>query len=246
MKPLDWTYELHVFGTRPKSLPLSDFGELVKRFADLLGSSEHIHFKALRDGSARFLVKVEEEARTDVIVHLTSAKLGEEGGSKKVTRIDEYLAARGWHGELRNRDGGVVISFPGAKDARQPEEERVVQQMDTLIGQVIKIGGRDETVPMTLSTSEGAYIDVTVRGRELAKRLALYLFGKDIRVSGLATWKRDSEGQWSCTGMLVDEFEEPDNTALSSMFDGLRELPGNEWNSMEDPIQEWKKLRGND
>ncbi|MBV8380579.1 MAG: hypothetical protein JO369_07455 [Paucibacter sp.] len=66
MRPLDWSYELHVIGTTPKTLPLQDFGELVKRFADLLGSPGAVHFGALRPGSACLRVKVEQEARTDV------------------------------------------------------------------------------------------------------------------------------------------------------------------------------------
>jgi hypothetical protein len=243
MKPLDWSYELHVIGTRPKALPLHDFGELVKRFADLLGNAEKVHFGALRPGSARILAKVDEEAHTDVKVQLVSARM-QGKSSAKVVRMDEYLCARGWHGEVRNREGNVVLSFPGALGAKQPEEERTVQQIDTLVGQVIKIGGRDESVPMTLETSDGSYVDVNVRGRDLAKRLAPHLFGKEIRIIGLATWKRNAEGEWSCTGMLVDDFEEPDGTPLSELFDSLRELPGNEWNAMDDPIGAWKKLRG--
>ena len=243
MKPLDWSYELHVFGTRPKALPLHDFGELVKRFADLLGSAEKVHFGALRPGSARILAKVDEEAHTDVKVQLVSARLQGQS-SAKVVRMDEYLCARGWHGEVRSREGNIVLSFPGALGAKEPEDERSVQQMDNLVGQVIKIGGRDESVPMTLETSDGSYVDVNVRGRDLAKRLALHLFGKEIRIIGLATWKRDAEGEWSCAGMLVDQFEEPDGTPLSELFDSLRELPGNNWNAMDDPIEAWKKLRG--
>jgi hypothetical protein len=243
MKPLDWSYELHVFGTRPKALALHDFGELVKRFADLLGNAEKIHFGALRPGSARILVKVDEEAFTDVKVQLVTARMQGES-STKVVRMDEYLSAHGWHGEVRNREGSVVLSFPGKLNATEPQEQRTVQQIDTLVGQVIKIGGRDESVPMTLETSDGTYIDVNVRGRDLAKKLAPYLFGKDIRIRGLATWKRDVDGEWSCSGMLVDHFEDLDNTSLTELFGSLRELDGNGWNALDDPIEDWKKLRG--
>lgn len=243
MKPLDWSYELHVFGTRPKVLPLNDFGELVKKFADLLGNAEKVHFEALRQGSARILAKVDDEAQTDVKVQLAGVRL-QGNVSTKVIRMNEYLCARGWHGEVRSREGNVVLSFPGALGAKEPEEERTVQQMDTIVGQVIKIGGRDESVPMTLETSDGSYVEVNVRGRDLAKRLAPHLFGKEVRILGLATWKRDAEGEWSCTGMLVDQFEELDEAPLSELFDSLRELPGNEWHEIDDPIGAWKKLRG--
>lgn len=70
MKPLDWQYELHVLGTSKKTLSLDDFADLAKRFADLLGEHERVHFGALKDGSARILAKVDQSARQDVFVQL--------------------------------------------------------------------------------------------------------------------------------------------------------------------------------
>jgi len=245
MRSSDWSYELKVFGTAPKVMPLQDVGELAKRFAELLGNVEGVHFAGLRKGSASMRAKVDDHAAADVNVQLTTVRLQEES-APKVIRINDYLRTRGWHGVVRNRDGAVLLTFPGAKGEKAEEELRTVQQMDSVVGTVIKIGGRDETVPMTLETSDGAFLDVTVRGRDLAKRLAQHLFGKDIRVSGLATWKRDAEGQWSCTNMLVGDFEELQETPLSLLFESLRDLPGNGWREFDDPIGEWKKLRGDD
>jgi len=111
---------------------------------------------------------------------------------------------------------------------------------------VIKIGGRDETVPLTLRVADGTYVDVTVRGKDLAKRLAPLLFGQEVRVAGLATWRRDGKGEWSCVGMVVDSFEVPDATLPSQMFSTLSELPENGWHSLDDPISEWRKLRGDE
>lgn len=245
MKPLDWSYELHVLGTRPKTLSLLDFSELAKRFAELLGSSTGVHFGALRPGSARLLVRVDDDAKLDVQVQLIEARTKAQA-IPKVARLDDYLRSKGWHGEVRNHDGAVVIAFPGALNAVQPQDERMVQQMDSVVGRVIKIGGRDETVPMTLETPEGSFVDVNIRGREKAKQLARYLFGSEIRVTGLATWKRDGDGQWSCCGVLVDEFVELDGTPVTDLFEQLKGLPDNGWNSLADPIGEWKKSRGND
>lgn len=245
MKPLDWSYELHVFGTKPKTLSLLDFSELAKRFGELLGSPSNVHFGALRQGSARLLAKVDDEAKLDVQVQLIEARTKAQA-MPKVARLDDYLRSKGWHGELRNHDGAVVIAFPGALNAVQPQEERTVQQMDSVVGRVIKIGGRDETVPMTLETPDGSFVDVNIRGRDMARRLAPYLFGAEIRVIGLATWKRDGEGHWSCTGVLVDDFTELDGTPVTDLFDQLKGLPDNGWNNMDDPISEWKKSRGDD
>lgn len=242
MKPLDWQYELHVLGTSKKTLSLDDFADLAKKLADLLGEHDRVHFGALRDGSARLLARVDESARQDVGVQIAKVRLG--AAPTKISKLNDYLGSKGWRGELKNADGWVIIAFPGTPQ-KKPEQVQTVRQQDSLIGQVIKIGGRDDTVPMTLKTPDGAFVDVSVKGRDQAKKLAQHLFGADIKVNGNATWTRDEEGQWSCSDMEVLSFEETDSTPLVELFEALRRVPNNRWHQLEDPIAEWeKKHRG--
>lgn len=238
MKPLDWQYELHVLGTSKKMLSLDDFADLAKRLADLLGEQERVHFGALKDGSARILAKVEQSARQDVVVQLAKMRLGV--APAKITKLNDYLGSKGWRGELKNAEGGVIIAFPGTPQ-KKPEQVQTVYQTDSLIGQVIKIGGKDDTVPMTLKTPEGAFVDVNVKGREEAKKLAQHLFGADIKVNGNATWTRDEEGQWTCSSMEVLSFEETDGSLLVDLFEALRRVPNNHWHQLDDPIADWEK-----
>lgn len=238
MKPLDWQYELHILGTSKKTLSLDDFAELAKKLADLLGEKECVHFGALRDGSARIQAKVEQSARQDVIVQL--AKMRQGSSPSKITKLNDYLGSKGWRGELKNADGAVIIDFPGTPK-KKPEQVQTVHQTDSLIGQVIKIGGRDDTVPMTLKTSDGAFVDVNVKGRDQAKKLAQYLFGADIKVTGNATWTRDEDGQWTCSAMEVVSFEETDSTSLADLFEAMTRVPNNHWHQLDDPIAEWEK-----
>lgn len=243
MKPLDWQYELHVLGTSKKTLSLDDFADLAKRLADLLGEQERVHFGALKDGSARILAKVEQSARQDVVVQLAKIRLG--ASPAKITKLNDYLGSKGWRGELKNAEGSVIIAFPGASK-KKPEQIQTVHQPDSLIGQVIKIGGRDDTVPMTLKTPDGAFVDVNVRGRDEAKKLALHLFGADIKVNGNATWTRDEDGHWACSAMEVLSFEETDSTPLLDLFEALSRVPHNHWHQLEDPIAEWKNKHRED
>lgn len=238
MKPLDWQYELHVLGTSKKTLSLDDFADLAKRLADLLGEQHRVHFGALKNGSARILAKVEQSARQDVVVQL--AKMRQADTSSKITKLNDYLGSKGWRGELKNAEGSVIIAFPGTPQ-KKPEQVQTVYQPDSLIGQVIKIGGRDDTVPMTLKTPDGAFVDVNVKGRDEARKLAQHLFGGDIKINGNATWTRDEEGQWTCSAMEVLSFEETDSTPLVDLFETLRRVPNNHWHKFEDPIAEWKK-----
>lgn len=242
MKPLDWQYELHVIGTSKKTLSLDDFADLAKKLADLLGKQEHVHFGALKQGSARILAKVEPPARQEVDVQLEKIRRG--SAPTKIAKLNDYLGSKGWRGELKNAEGGVIIAFPGTPQ-KKPEQGHQIQtvcQPDSLIGQVIKIGGRDDTVPMTLKTPDGAFVDVNVKGREEARKLAKHLFGADIKVNGNATWIRDEEGKWSCSTMEVLSFEETDSTPLRELFDALKQVPNNHWHHVEDPIAELKKM----
>lgn len=246
MKLLDWQYELHVFGTSKRSLSLDDFAELAKKLAELLGSKDKVHFGALKNGSAKLQVKVEEPVRQAVSIQLVRARNDDGPGASKVVWIDEFLGKKGWHGELKNPQGSVVLDFPGARNKSTPEPEQTVHQAGTLIGQVIEIGGRDETVPMQIRTPDGAFVDVNVKGREQAKKLAQHLFGSDLKFSGNATWTRNEEGQWSCSDMDVISFEESEVTSLLDLFDSLRKVPDNHWHKVDDPIAEWKKHHGED
>jgi hypothetical protein len=144
---------------------------------------------------------------------------------------------------LKNRQGGVVLSFLGASKQVPIEAVQTIDQLDSIIGQVIKIGGRDETVPMTIRTPEGAFVEVTVKGRDQAKKLAQHLFGSDLKLSGNATWTRDEFGHWSCSDLVVLSFEESDTSSLVDIFSSLQLVAKNQWNEMEDPISEWKKHR---
>lgn len=247
MKSPGWTYELRIKGTKPRDLPLDALAAVVKHLSDLLGSADQLRFKGLKQGSARLQVQVMAPAIDDVRVQVLKAKVdAEDGKPATIYKLNEYLGERGWSAELKNASGGIVISFPGTSKAAPSVEPRTVKQPDQIIGTVIKIGGRDETVPMTLKTDADTYVDVTVKGRELARELAHFLFGEEIRVSGVATWQCNEVGEWSCSGMQVTSYEHLDARPLDELFQSLRAIPGNGWHDFEDPIAELEKFRGND
>jgi hypothetical protein len=236
-KPLDWNFELYVRGTDRERLPLEELGELLKKMSDVLGSPDHVRFGALRKGSARILANVREQAVEEVRLRLLQAKLPEGPQAAKAARMNAYFAEKGWSGELRSRDGALRVVFAGAANQPVFVERRVVKQQDTVVGKIIKIGGRDETVPMTLQTPAGEFVDVNVKGRALARELAPHLFGADLQFSGEATWVRDERGNWSCEDMLVTSSEAADGTPLAELFDKLADLPNNGWHRIEDPVE---------
>jgi hypothetical protein len=99
---------------------------------------------------------------------------------------------------------------------------------------------------MTIQTPSGEYVEVTVKGRDLARQLAHLIFDTEVRVYGSTTWNRDGEGHWTCTNMLVESFEVPDATGLGKLLADLQRIPGNEWHSKDDPIAEYRKWKSED
>lgn len=246
-RPREWLYDLHIHGTTPKAMPLDALGEIAKCLAELLGEPAHVRFSGLANGSARLRANVLPEAQTPVFLRLVQARNGEGGAaSRSAKRLDNYLHSRGWHAELLHRTNGVVLDFPGAKVQRRDQPIRTIKQVDAIVGSVIKIGGRDESVPMTLKTPAGEFLDMNVKGKELAKELAPHLFGDDIRVHGLATWSSDQDGEWTCTAMEVVRFEPVSSQSLSELFRELSEIPGNGWKDFDDPIAELESMRRDD
>lgn len=242
--PKDWSYDLRVRGTVPRDLSLESLGELAKHLASLLGAEQHVRFAGLVQGSARIRAAVLEDGISTVQANVVGLRLlGLE--HPKVIRLNDYLRQRGWYAELRNRDGAVLLNMPGALAANEPEHEvRIVRQVASVVGSVIKIGGRDESVPMQLRLDSGEYLDVTVKGRDRARELAPHLFGDELRFTGLATWRRDQEGAWRCETMLVESFETLDGRPLEALFAELGDVPGNGWKGFDDPIDEMARLRG--
>lgn len=246
-KPLPHgTYDLHILGTDPKKLPLDSLAEVMSRLADVMGSKAYLRFKGLRKGSARLLAEVLPEAQHDVFVQLSYASNGEGPAAQRAHRLNVLLGSIGLRAELRDWEGRVLLRLPGAANDAPAKGVRTVQQMDSLVGVVIKIGGRDETVPMTLQSSTGEYVDVNVKGRDLAKQLGMRLFGEPVRVSGLATWTCDQQGRWECTTMMVDEFQSLDDTSLPVLFQALMQVPGNDWHRLNDPHEYYRRWNSED
>jgi hypothetical protein len=88
--------------------------------------------------------------------------------------------------------GEVLIEFPRQSHSTE-ETYGPFWEDGSLDGMLIKIGGMDETVPVHL-LYEGVHHACNTT-RELARKLAPYIFGKTIRVYGRGKWYRNSEGK---------------------------------------------------
>ena len=141
---------------------------------------------------------------------------------------------------LRVKQGATILEFPGRKTPLS--EEVVVHEQGELDGVVIRVGGKDSTVPVWLQGEGGEKLECNAT-RELAKQLAAHLFENPVRVAGNAKWRRTKERVWELAGFDIKSFEPLDQTPLNELVTKLRAID-TDWSTMDDPQAELRRLRG--
>lgn len=224
----------------PTTIPMKRLAQYMDKLAVLVGSPERVHFDRITKGSARPAFNVEEVAAYEVSQRLKAVNEGQDGDVAKLRKeINKMLRDDGCTAYLRVLKGPKVIEFAGR---RTPiSEEVTVHDTGELEGTVIRIGGKDNTVPVTLEGADDYYKCQTTKA--IAKQLAQRLFEGRVRVSGKGKWLRDSEGKWTLEEFQILGFEPLEGGSLSEFVKDMREIPGSAWNEMDNPQVELKRIR---
>lgn len=225
---------------------MARLAEYMREFADLLGSRQAVRFAGIVKGSAVLRAYVGEAEAVESSLRVLATR---DGSAPKealdhAQRISHLMFRDGARGEITRRDGNVLYVFDSIGRHEPGAEEITISQDGELVGQVIRIGGRDETVPLQLADADGQFFDINIKGRELAKQIASHFFGDPIRVFGTGTWTRCSDGVWKLDRFVAHGFEPLDSRPIADLVNELRAIPDNGWANLDDPIGEWTKLRG--
>ena len=152
-----------------------------------------------------------------------------------------YLADDDATGILQESGGAEVIRFPGREEPA-PVTFRAFNQTGVLDGVLIRIGGRDDTVPAHLRDGDTTHLCNATR--EMARRLAVHLHGPPLRVHGNGRWERDADGGWVMKRFNITSFDVLDDAPLGEVVRRLRDVEGSGWKEIEDPAAELRHLRG--
>ena len=145
--------------------------------------------------------------------------------------LDTLLAKDNAVATLTCEGGTEVIAFPG-RARPKPMRYGPFREYGSLDGTVIRIGGRDDTIPVLLEDAEGAvYLCQTTVER--SKQLAAHYRGATLRVHGSGKWLREEDGSWTLQQFDIDRFEVLDDSPLMDVVTKLRAVAGSEWG--EDP-----------
>jgi hypothetical protein len=228
---------------KPETFPMERLAQYMQEFARLLGSTEHIHFKMIKDGSTTLVSSADPVCEPKVDRRLLGLRTnaGTKDARESYRRIDEMLAEDDAVGTV-HRNNSKVLDFPG-RTRPKVEEIDMVRQHECIDGELQLIGGRDETVPVHLYD---AHLDRHFKcntSKQKARELAPFLFGPELRIFGESEWKRDSEGIWSMKTLWIDSFLVLNQDPVPETIRRLRSIPGNTWHEVADPAAELLDIR---
>lgn len=239
-----YIYEFKLSAWAPDTLPMARLVKYLEQLSVLFGHKDSVHFLKVVKGSAIPCILVDAPAHADVERRLRMADSAEasEDANRAYRQVNVLLREDGSSATLRLKGGAKVLEFKGAKILLA--EEVVLFEQGELDGVVIRVGGRDATVPVHLEGENAQFFPCNT-SRDIAKELARHLFGEPVRVAGRGKWRRTCEGVWELVQFDIHSFQPLDATPLDQAITKLRQVQGSDWNSLENPLQELKNLRGN-
>ncbi|MDD5385275.1 MAG: hypothetical protein PHG89_10405 [Gallionella sp.] len=236
-------YDFRIDAWKPETLPMARLAEYLAKLSTMFGHKEHVHFLKVRKGSAIPEIAVDYEAAPKVEARLRLA--GTPDAPQELERanqeVNRMLRVDNASATLKIKHGENVLVFPGKKTPLA--EEVVVHEQGDLDGVVIRVGGKDDSVPVWIE-GESKVIYKCWANRDMARQLAAYLFDRPVRVTGSGEWCRTPERRWELVDFKIKSFEILDVSPLEKVINDLRQIEGNLWNEMDDPQAELRKLRG--
>jgi hypothetical protein len=235
-------YRFTIEAYRPETIPMARLAEYMSDLATLFGNRDSVHFVHLEPGSTVMVQRVEFEAVPKVRNRVNGVRnrTAPEDAINAYRKIDRRLRDDNAEGFVLEdfEKPHKIIEFPGRK-RRETEKLDSIFQSGTLDGQLIRVGGKDETVPVYLE--EADEIHRCTSNRTIAKSLAPYLYDV-IRVRGTGKWNTDDFGNWVMEDFRISDFEKLDTTPLKQAVARLREIKS-DLHTLDDPLADLERLR---
>lgn len=226
MEPTEFTFRIDAF--TPDTLPMARLAEYLAALARLIGHQEHTHFVRVEPGSARLVHKVDPVDVPKVESRLQSVRTGGAPKDALVAQqaLEDMLANDNAIGSLfESETGRVVVPFIG-RDRSKPIAFPPFREDTTIQGQLVKIGGRDNTAHATLQDGEVVHGYVSMK-RDLARELAKLLYGPTVRLHGNGKFERQNDGVWKMLDFKVDRYSILEDKTVAETLAVIRQVPGN-------------------
>jgi hypothetical protein len=228
-------YRFKIDAYTPETIPMARLAEYMADFAKLFGENKCVHFVAVENGSANLVSRIDEEVAPKIRERVYGAARGE-------APREAIDALRSLGRRLReDKSAGALIEEKDREILRfsNPEPEPIdyggITQAGSLDGILIVIGGTTDPVPAHIQAADQTRTYNCYASRALAKQLAPYLFGTELRVHGSGRWFRDADDTWKLDRFNIESFEVLGAETLSEALNAIRAISGSEWQKLEDP-----------
>jgi hypothetical protein len=229
----------------PTTFPLARLTLYLADLAQLLGHSESVHLIRIEAGSAQpvFYIDADEESRVTTRVQQAKRGTGPSKANRAYRKLDNKLREDNASATFVNiSEQAEVVEFPGI-NLHVPDMYGPIKEQASVIGRLKRLGGFDPTIPIHLQRADGLILCCEANDL-IAKQLAPF-YEQTVRVYGLATYTRGKEGAWKMESFTIQSFDpEPlSDESFSRTMERLREVAGNGWAEVADPLEELRKIR---
>ena len=237
------TYHFVIDALAPDRVPMARLAEYIADLARLLGHKEHVHFERVDPGSLALVQQVEQDYAGLVQERLRAVNSAEgvpDDVADAVESLNRRLAQDDATGSLCDDGGAEIIKFPG-RDMPVPQTFGPFKELCAFDGVLIRVGGKDDTVPVHLQAGDAIHICNSTR--DMARRLAPHLYQGTLRVWGEGRWEREASGHWKLIRFDISKFEQLDDAPIDEVVQRLREVKDSGWRRFDDPLAEIQRLR---
>jgi len=230
----------------PETMPMARLAEYMADLAQLFGETAAVHFVRIDSGSVVLVHKVEREAVPKVEGRIERIRHGDgpPDAMSAYHRLNQKLRKDAGSGEIQRATGAQILQFPGSREIQTVSFAAFTQE-GTIDGIVIKLGGRQDPVPVHIESGSIIY-SVCHASRAMARQLKHHMFDDELRFFGSGRWFRDDAGTWTLQRFTIASFEPLDSRPLTDVVAGLRAIRGSEWEGIKDPWAELRAIRGED
>ena len=217
-------YKFKIGAYTPKTIPMARLSEYLAAFAELLGEKGQVHFDHLLEGSTCVVARVDREAIPKTRLRLEEARTADADHPlyRPMRALNDLLRDDNAEGAI-TQGNIMVIKFPGRREVR-PAVIGPFTKHTEIDGVLVRIGGRDQTAHAQLEDEEGRIWSCDI-DRDMARRLAPYLFGQPVRIYGSGRWKRTPEETWELDRMKATDFKPLGKVSLGDAITEIRKVP---------------------
>lgn len=245
--------KLKIEAFTPETIPMLRLGEYMAEFAKLLANHKSVHFQRLETGSTVVAATVEYEDAPKVRKRLGEVQRSEapKDAIDSFSRLNAMLREDNAVGRVllaANDNHLEEALYLAGREIPMPRQIGPLTEPVTIKAQLYRIGGRDQSAHAQMVDGAGRNWNGILTQEQAANMASAG--GKGLYrwflVHGQAKWIRTDGGEWEVKEFRITDFSPLPEDSLSEEVKKLRDIEGNQWAEINDPIAFIRESRNGD